>query len=70
MQPKESPTSTPLALVPAGGGSELKVDLPTGPPVLTADLARLVLRVLQSADRRTTCDDDVPGSSHTDAVAS
>ncbi len=70
MQPKERPTSSPLALVPAGGGSELKVDLPSGPPVLTADIARLLLRLLQSAERRITCDDDVPGSSHTDAVAS
>lgn len=71
MQPNDRPNSKRLTSVPTSGGSELEFGVPNGPPVLTPGLARSLLRILQSAERRViTGDAEVPGSSHSDAVAS
>jgi len=71
MQPNERPNSKRLKSVPSHSGKELMVDLPAGPPELTAGLARSLLRILQNAEHcATTGDVEVSGSSHTDAVAS
>ena len=71
MQPNDRPSPKRLMSVPTSGGSELEFDLPTGPPALTSGLARSLLRILQNAEHcATTGVVEVPGSSHTDAVAS
>ena len=71
MQANDRTTSKRLTSVPPSGGSELEFELPAGPPELTPGLARSLLRVLQISERPAAATDgEVPGSSHTDAVAS